>query len=48
MHSINEMGFIETPYHKVNEGKVEMTKLTFLSAEEEDTAKIAQNNVPLR
>ena len=44
---INEMGFIETPYHKVNEGKVEMTKLTFLSAEEEDSAKIAQNNVPL-
>ena len=44
---INEMGFIETPYHKVNNGKVEMNKLTFLSAEEEDSAKIAQNNVPL-
>ncbi len=44
---INEMGFIETPYHKVNGGKVEMGKLTFLSAEEEDTAKIAQNNAPL-
>ena len=44
---INEMGFIETPYHKVNEGKVDMKKLTYLSAEEEDTAKIAQNNVPL-
>jgi DNA-directed RNA polymerase subunit beta len=44
---INEMGFIETPYHKVTEGKVDVKKLTFLSAEEEDTAKIAQNNVPL-
>src|SRR6201987_271123 len=44
---INEMGFIETPYHKVNSGKVEIGKLTFLSAEEEDTAKIAQNNAPL-
>ncbi len=41
------MGFIETPYHKVNDGKVEMNKLTFLSAEEEDTAKIAQNNAPV-
>lgn len=44
---INEMGFIETPYHKVNDGKVELKKLTFLSAEEEDIAKIAQASVPL-
>ncbi|HYF29778.1 MAG TPA: DNA-directed RNA polymerase subunit beta [Chitinophagaceae bacterium] len=44
---INEMGFIETPYRKVNEGKVDMKKLTFLSAEEEDVAKIAQANAPL-
>lgn len=44
---INEMGFIETPYHKVNDGKVELKKLTFLSAEEEDVAKIAQASVPL-
>ncbi len=42
---INEMGFIETPYHKVNDGKVDMKKVTFLSAEEEDTKKIAQANV---
>ena len=33
------MGFIETPYRKVNDGKVDMKKLTFLSAEEEDTSK---------
>ncbi len=44
---INEMGFIETPYRKVESGKVNMRQLTFLSAEEEDTAKIAQANSPL-
>ncbi len=44
---INEMGFIETPYRKVNNGKVDMKKLAYLSAEEEDTAKIAQANAPL-
>jgi DNA-directed RNA polymerase subunit beta len=44
---INEMGFIETPYRKVKEGKVELNKLTFLSAEEEDTAKIAQSSAPV-
>jgi len=44
---INEMGFIETPYHKVNDGRADMKKITFLSAEEEDTAKIAQANIPM-
>ncbi|MBV4356954.1 DNA-directed RNA polymerase subunit beta [Pinibacter aurantiacus] len=44
---INEMGFIETPYRKVNDGKVNMKELTYLSAEEEDFAKIAQANTPL-
>src|SRR5450432_1141367 len=44
---INEMGFIETPYRKVKDGKVNMKELEFLSAEEEDTAKIAQANTPL-
>ncbi len=44
---INDMGFIETPYHKVNEGKADMKKITFLSAEEEDTAKIAQANIAM-
>ncbi len=42
---VNDMGFIETPYRKVDEGKVDMKKLTYLSAEEEDTAKIAQVNI---
>lgn len=44
---INEMGFIETPYRKVKAGKVDMNKVFFLSAEEEDSAKIAQANAPL-
>ena len=44
---INDMGFIETPYRKVEEGKVNMKELTFLSAEEEDQAKIAQANTTL-
>ncbi|HRW98780.1 MAG TPA: DNA-directed RNA polymerase subunit beta, partial [Cyclobacteriaceae bacterium] len=42
-----DMGFIETPYRKVQEGKVNMKELNFLSAEEEDEAKIAQANTPL-
>ena len=32
---------------KWNDGKVDMKKITFLSAEEEDMAKIAQANAPL-
>jgi DNA-directed RNA polymerase subunit beta len=44
---VNEMGFIETPYRKVKEGKVDMHKVEFLSAEEEDSVKIAQANAPL-
>jgi DNA-directed RNA polymerase subunit beta len=44
---INDMGFIETPYRKVVDGKVNMKELRFLSAEEEDSAKIAQANSEL-
>lgn len=44
---INDMGFIETPYRKVKDGKVDMKQVHFLSAEEEDEAKIAQANAPL-
>jgi len=44
---INDMGFIETPYRKVENGKVNLKALTYLSAEEEDSAKIAQSNSPL-
>ena len=42
---INDMGFIETPYHKVTDGRADLKKITFLSAEEEDLAKIAQANI---
>jgi DNA-directed RNA polymerase subunit beta len=39
---INKLGFIETPYHKVENGKVELNKVSYLSAEEEETSIIAQ------
>jgi DNA-directed RNA polymerase subunit beta len=38
------MGFIETPYRKVKGGKVDLKNQHYLSAEEEDEAKIAQAN----
>ncbi|MBS1657244.1 MAG: DNA-directed RNA polymerase subunit beta [Chitinophagales bacterium] len=45
---INEMGFIETPYLKVADGKVDIKKKpTFLTADEEDNSIIAQANVPV-
>ncbi len=45
---VNSMGFIETPYRKVDSGKVNMTKdVVFLTAEEEDDHNIAQANAPL-
>jgi len=44
---INDMGFIETPYRKVKEGRVDLKNEFYLSAEEEDDKKIAQANVPL-
>ncbi len=42
---INSMGFIETPYRKVVDGKV-TDDMVFLSAEEEDDNFIAQANAP--
>jgi DNA-directed RNA polymerase subunit beta len=42
---INRMGFIETPYRKVQEGQVQFDNTAyFLSAEEEDDKIIAQAN----
>jgi DNA-directed RNA polymerase subunit beta len=42
---INKLGFIETPYHKVKEGKVKIDeKPIYLSAEEEENKIIAQAN----
>ena len=45
---VNKMGFLETPYRKVSEGKVETkTAPMYLSAEGEDFKRIAQANAPL-
>ncbi len=43
---INDFGFIETPYHRVDNGKVK-DDIQYLSAIEEDQFKIAQANAPL-
>ena len=42
---INNLGFIETPYRSVKDGKVDIKgEITYLSAEEEDNLMIAQAN----
>ncbi|HMU04359.1 MAG TPA: DNA-directed RNA polymerase subunit beta, partial [Saprospiraceae bacterium] len=42
---VNKMGFLETPYRKVTEGKVDMSgDILYLSAEAEDYRRIAQAN----
>jgi DNA-directed RNA polymerase subunit beta len=43
---INELGFVETPYRKVVDGQV-TTEIEWLSANEEEEARIAQANAPL-
>ena len=43
---INELGFIETPYRKVNAGKIEKD-IAFHTADIEDTAKIAPAKSPI-
>lgn len=46
---INDLGFIETPYRKVDDKKVNLNKedIIYLSAEEEENIIIAQGNAPL-
>ena len=44
---VNEFGFIESPYRKVEKGKV-TTKYDFLTADEEENYIIAQANAPIR
>ncbi|MFP4365600.1 MAG: DNA-directed RNA polymerase subunit beta [Bacteroidales bacterium] len=46
---INDLGFIETPYRKVKEGKVSLdsSEIIYLSAEEEEAKTIAQANALL-
>jgi len=43
---INSFGFIETPYRRVNKGKVSET-IDYLTASEEDEYIVAQANAPL-
>jgi DNA-directed RNA polymerase subunit beta len=43
---INPFGFVETPYRRVENGKV-TTKIDYLSADEEDRFVIAQANEPI-
>ncbi len=43
---INAFGFVETPYRRVEDGKV-TTKIDYLSADEEDCFVIAQANEPI-
>ncbi|MCF8380644.1 MAG: DNA-directed RNA polymerase subunit beta [Bacteroidales bacterium] len=47
---INNLGFIETPYRKVESGKVDLSNggIIYLSAEEEEARIIAQANAPLK
>lgn len=46
---INKLGFIETPYRKVVESKVDLTQegVLYLSAEEEEAKIIAQSNAEM-
>ena len=43
---VNNLGFIETPYRKVNDGKIDLDNTIYLSAEEEENQLIAQANIP--
>ena len=43
---VNNLGFIETPYRKVTEGKINLEETIYLSAEEEESKLIAQANIP--
>ncbi len=46
---VNRMGFLETPYRQVEEGKIDFGKSpVYLSAEEEEERVIAQANAPLK
>ena len=45
---VNNLGFIETPYRKVENGKVDLKdEPIYLSAEEEESKTIAQANAPI-
>ena len=43
---VNSLGFIETPYRKVNNGVIDLNNHVYLTAEEEENKLIAQANIP--
>jgi DNA-directed RNA polymerase subunit beta len=43
---VNNLGFIETPYRKVVNGKINLKETIYLSAEEEENKLIAQATIP--
>ena len=43
---VNNLGFIETPYRKVTDGKIDLKETVYLTAEEEESKLIAQANIP--
>ncbi len=44
---INRLGFIETPYRPVKNGKVDLENIVYLSPEEDDNKIIAQSTEPI-
>ncbi|MDG2372526.1 MAG: DNA-directed RNA polymerase subunit beta [Flavobacteriaceae bacterium] len=42
---VNNLGFIETPYRKVKNGKINLSETKYLSAEEEENQLIAQATI---
>mgnify|MGYP000568226584 FL=1 len=44
---VNGMGFIETPYHKVSNGNVDLKDMTYLTAEDKEGLKIGMANIAL-
>ena len=42
---VNNLGFIETPYRKVENGVINLKEITYLSAEEEENKLIVQANI---
>jgi DNA-directed RNA polymerase subunit beta len=44
---VNEYGFIETPYRRIVGGKVDLTEVFYLTADEEDRYRVAPGDVPM-
>jgi len=42
---VNNLGFIETPYREVKDGKINLNRVKYLTAEEEENKLIAQANI---